>query len=272
MSHILHRALAGFCDLLMTPFATMNPWVGLAVLSFLISVLAMAVYKVCSNPAAIARARNRAVARVLELRLFKDDLAGIFGAFGRILGATGGYVGRSLVPLAVLIVPVSLFLVQMAAWFEFKPLNIGETTIVAVSLPDGDDTMSDDVVVSASPGFAPATEVLRIPSEQRIVQKFRVLDAGEHFLDVSARGSDIRMEVITGSGLGRINASQVQHGALLSPGASYLPEDTALSAVEVQYPPRELTVAGVAINWILASLVLALAFGLLLKPVFRVEF
>ena len=94
----------------------------------------MGLFRVASNPVAIRRGRNRTIARTLELLLFRHDLRVSLSACRRILGANVVYLGQFGRPFLVSVVPLCLIYVQMAEWFEHRPLRVGETATVEMGL------------------------------------------------------------------------------------------------------------------------------------------
>ena len=63
---------AGF-DILLMPLRTESPWPGMLAASLLAALVATTILKWTSNPHAIRRRRDRAIARVLEMALFRHD-------------------------------------------------------------------------------------------------------------------------------------------------------------------------------------------------------
>src|SRR5437870_2531070 len=99
--------LNGFTDLfvgtLLRQFS--RPWPGLLAASLVTSIAMLLVIRLVSSPAAIRRAKDRLVARVLELVLFRHDARVSFTAGGRILAANLAYLQTLLWPVVFSIVP-----------------------------------------------------------------------------------------------------------------------------------------------------------------------
>src|SRR5688572_30813388 len=66
------------------------------------ALFALAIYKVISNQAAIRDAKDKIIAYLLELRLFRDDLRVLLRAQGGVFASIGRYVGHSLLPMIVM--------------------------------------------------------------------------------------------------------------------------------------------------------------------------
>ena len=65
------------------------------------ALFALAIYKAVSNQAAIRDAKDKIVAHLLELRLFRDDLRVLLKAEGRVFASIGRYLGHSMLPMVV---------------------------------------------------------------------------------------------------------------------------------------------------------------------------
>src|SRR5712692_10137961 len=122
------------CDLLLWPFVDLHPLIPLAVFSFFTGVMMLVAYRFTSNQAAIRRAKDKMQAHVLAVRLFQDQLGVVLRSYGRILGATLGYLRLSLVPLLVMFMPLALLLVQLDARFAYRPLRAGEQVLLRVQV------------------------------------------------------------------------------------------------------------------------------------------
>ncbi len=99
----------------------------------------LVVFKYTSNQRAIKRVRDDISANLLTLKLFKDNTSAVLKAQGRLLLGAGRLLVLALVPMAVMIVPVTLLLGQLSLWYEKRPLPVGEEAIVVMRLGGGTD-------------------------------------------------------------------------------------------------------------------------------------
>jgi hypothetical protein len=58
---------------------------------------------------------------------------------------------------------------------------------------------------------------------------------------------------------------------VLYPGEPPLPGGTAVRSVEILYPAKSLRAFGFGVHWLVAYLILSIAFGFAFKGVFKVE-
>ena len=143
-------AVTRLFDAVFYPFRNLSPWISLTVLSCLTGIFMLLVFRFTSNQRAIRRVKDRMQAHLLEVRLFSDQLSVVIKAYGRILRWSAAYLGQTLVPLAVMTVPLVILLTQMdfrlghetlrpQDAFLIKVLAAGNASIEEASLrvPDG---------------------------------------------------------------------------------------------------------------------------------------
>jgi hypothetical protein len=270
----LNRLFNGVGNVLIGGLAALYPWGPLVLLSLLVAVVALIVFKFCSNQEAIKRAKGVMLARILEIRLFKDDLLGIFSAFGRIFGAVGVYLSRTLRPVIVMLIPVMLLLFQLGAWYEYAPLGEQEAFLVVVEVDK--DVSTREITLEASPAFNVETPGFRVPGEKEVVWRLRVVDTGpQGWIRLEVGDNTLEQEIQLKNGTGPVNALRVREGRwaqLMNPGTEPIPGDVPVQRIEVRYASRELQVAGIDTHWVLVLLVLSLVFGLILKRPLGIEF
>ena len=261
-------------DLLMMPVRINTAWPGIISFSILVAILAMVTYKYTSNQLALRDARNRLLARVLEIRLYQDDILGVFGIILRILASSLSYIKESLRPLLVMIVPVSLILMQMAAWFEYQPLEPGDSAILTVSCDKTIDVLSVDLTATAGDGLVLETDALRSPEESVVTWRIGARTLGDSWVDVSLGDVVLRKQIRISNNLQKVSPKRVRSrlwDSLLYPVEPFIGKTSPIRSISVSYPKRMLYAGQVRVDWGLAFLVLTLAFGLLLKPIMRVE-
>lgn len=263
-------------DGFLQPFT--SPWAALTAAALLTAVLALVVFRLCGRQGALRRRKAQMQARLLELDLFKHDLAGVFGAFGRILVSIARYLAASLPALLVLLVPVGLLLVHLADWFECRPLRPGQATVLVVQLADVADPRKVAVSAAASPGIVIEAGPFVAARSGELLWRIRpgVPDANG-WIEITLDGKALRKRVCSAAAgrFVRVSQERVRGGVwagLMHPGEARLPAEGAAVSLRVLYPRRELLLAGTPVNWVLALVVLSLVFAGLLKRPLKVEF
>lgn len=259
-------------NLLVDPWLRLfrSPWPAMLAASFIFALLALVVFKFCSNQGQLRRARNRAVARLLELHLFRDDPRAVFGIAARIFAETARYAARSLPPLLALLVPGGLFIIQLSGWFQYRPLVPGEATLLTVSL-----AREAEVRAEVSPGLTLETSAFRSPRAREVAWRLRAGEgAGQAWIELTADGQVERKSVAASRELRKVSPLRASVGLwkrLANPAEPRLPEAGALREIRVDYPRRVWSVGLVRVNWVVALFVLSLGFGLVLRYPLRVE-
>ena len=262
-------------DAVLAPFRAAGPWPMMIWASLVTAAFALVVIRLTGDREALRRARGRQTARALEILLFKDDMAVSFGALGRLFAAVLAYQKQFLRPLLVMLVPVVLFMIQLAGWFDARPLRPGETAVVKAVFGVGAPTRTVAATLSVSDNLAGDTLPLRIPVASEIAWRCSARSAGPGWVELDTGAVKIRKDVIVTEKPARVSKRRVMPGfwaELANPGESPLPPDTPVIAVEMGYPPSRLMLGTRRVHWLLAFFVLTMVFGALLKRPFGAEF
>jgi hypothetical protein len=154
------------------PFVA-RPQLGLFLFSVVTAVLALLVWKYTSNQRAITRAKDRIKAHFLAMSLFMDSLGVLLGSIARTFGAIFAYLGRQLLPLAIMMVPILPMLVQVDSLYSFAPLTVdttgkarGSVAQVVVTVDPKVDLTRTPVELRAPAGVIAATRGVRIAFPQ----------------------------------------------------------------------------------------------------------
>lgn len=260
------------CDLVLRPASRLGPWAGLLVVSLLAGAGALWVIKRVTNQGAVRRTRNRLIARVLELVIYKDDVAGVFGAFGRILMAMGPYLRENLKPLVVLIVPFILVMTQLAAWYEWRPVRAGESLVLTAHLAEGQDM--DAMNLAVAPGLDVEAGPVRVPRLGEVSWRVRGVEDGTHLATLSGGSEDVAKQAAVSSASAPVSPLRASGGAwtlLMYPRERHLPGGAGIERIELAYPQGELHLGGRRVHWLVAFFVLTMIFALALRGPMKVE-
>ncbi len=262
-------------DLLFIPFRSMNPWVGMVIVSFLTGLLMLVIFRYTSNQAGIKKVKNKIKAHLLELRLYKDSLGLSMKAQGNILLANLKYITHSFKPLLVMIVPVILILIQMNFWFGYESLKPGEQTLLKVKLEEGYNPLQTDLVLEPAPEIVIETPPLRIEVYSEINWRISSQKSGIHHVDVVVAGRKISKTIATDtkplSKLSPIKHRKKFVDELFYPVEAPIAKDFPVKSIEVLYPAKRLNFLGFDIHWLIAYFALSIIFGFAFKGIFKVE-
>ena len=163
---LVNSALRGLFDVILLPARFVPEFVSLAVISLLVGIGMLMVFKRTSNQAAIAATKAKLHAGVFEIRLFNDDLR---------------YLGLSLVPLLWMIVPFVLVMAQLQFQYGYEGFQPGDEVVVKVELADDWRADLPQVDEGARPpaelvtvvGATDETPAVWLPSRNEIVWRVK---------------------------------------------------------------------------------------------------
>jgi hypothetical protein len=252
-----------------------QPWPGLVVVALATSIALLLVIRWVSSPAAIRRSKERLIARVLELVLFRHDARVSFTAGGRILAANLAYLRTLLGPVAVSAVPCILILSQLSCWYAWRPLKAGEAALIEVKLREGFPVLEQSVSLSVPTCARVETAGVRVLAPPEVAWRLRAEQDGSDWIDIVVGDqAPVRKQLVVGEALQKVSARRSSRGiweSLLYPAEPPIDKASSIVAVDVRYPPRLLYLGNAEVDWVLAFVILTMVFGLLLKRPLRVQ-
>lgn len=258
----------GLFSLILKPFRSVDPWWGMLAVSLVSSVVLLLIFKFTSNQRAVKLSKDRFLAYMLELALFRHDVLANMRSMGRMLIADLAYIRTLAVPLCVGLVPFVLIAAQLSSWFGARPLREGESFIVTARFADEFPVMEQKITVEGAGGIQSETYPVRVPLVNEMTWRFRAGESGSHWIDFNVNGQEFRKEVAVGPALQRISRERVQSGVwreLLNPAEPVLPDKAPVTGIEVIYPEGGFPVWGVNVDWFITFMVLTLLFAVILK-------
>lgn len=275
MMWFLNSALGKLFDVLFLPFRQLNPWFGMAFISLLTGLLMLFIFRLTSNQEGIRKVKDKIKAHLLELRLFKDSFNISLKAQGQILRHNLRYLGYSLKPMLVMIIPLLLILVQLNLWFGYEPLRPGESSILKVKLEENVNPMELGIALEISSGIEAETTPLRLEEQKEIDWRIRAASRGVHELIINVGGQRIPKTIaVDQAPLSEISPVKVKRqffDEVLNPGEKPLSPQAPVKSIEVVYPPKRMNFFGLRLHWLIAYFALSILFGFALKRPFKVE-
>jgi hypothetical protein len=265
--HSLSRRLFAVA---LDPLERLPPLVGLVGVSAVSGVALILVFRWSSNPAAIRAARREAQAHLLAVRLYRDDLAVVFRAQARFLGALGRYLRHMAVPFAVMSVPFALLFAQLDARYGSRALYPGERVIVEAIV-----SRVDDWALEAAEGVEVEAGPVRIAERGEIDWRIVAKSPGRWPIVLSGGGRTIEKEVrvsadIVGAPLRRM-ASGVS-SLFLAPAEPAIDDGAGVRTIEIDYPTLPLAFFGYRTSWIVVFLIVSAGVAFALRRTVGVEF
>ena len=262
-------------DLLLFPFRTLAPIWGIVFLSLLSGILILLVYKAVSNQEKIKTLKKRIWGHFFGIYLFRDEPTQILKAQVCLMGSVFRYLGHSIRPLLVLIIPIILICIQMQLRYGHNNLQPGDEYIVSATLAPPDRVLTAPVELRASSGITIQTPPLRIPESNEVDWRIKINDTGRHSLTFVTDSGDFARTLDISPRISRIYPT-IKRASLSArleyPGQNFLPGNSSLNSVTISYPPAEINLFGIKLHWIIWYFILAMIFGFALKKPLRVEF
>jgi hypothetical protein len=248
------------------PVGVLPGWLSATVVAGVTGVLLLAVFKYTSDQRAIQRVRNDINAHLLALKLFKDSARVSLRAQGRILDGAFWLFVLAVVPMLVMAVPVTLLLSQLALWYQARPLQVGEDTVITLKL--NGDAGSAWPAVSLQPTDTIEVTVgpVRVRSKREVCWNVKARERGSHRLVFQVGDQPSSKELAIGDGLMRVSKARPGwdwSAILLNPAEQPFRPGHPVRSIEIDYPHRSSWTSGTdawVIYWFVVSMVAALCF------------
>ena len=267
----LNIAASAVGRIVLMPTGVMPGWLSNTLISCLAGVGMLYMFKLTSNQKAIGRVRDGIKADLLTMKLFKDSLPVTLAAQGRLLGGAGALFVNSLIPLAVMMVPICLLLSQMGLWYQFAPLPAdGQAVVVMKLAADGD---MPTVTMQGSDAYEVVAGPLRAPAGHEVWWEIRGRQPGQHQMTFDVGGEQITKSLSVGEGLMRVSKLRPDRtfmDVLLHPGEPSFQADSPVQWIDIQYGLRDSWTSG-ADNWVIFFFIASLVFALAFKGVLGVR-
>lgn len=253
----------------------LGPFWSLVVISLLGGVFMVWLFGKVSNQEKIKSTRSRMSAELIGLRLFKDDLRVFFRIQWDILVWTLRYFKYSLIPMAIIMVPVITILTQLNLHYAARPLEVGEQTLVKVKLNDKDLlSRNPEITLNAGDGLVVETQGIRIPETGEIAWRVRGATPGKYDMEVGIGDEKVSKQLSVGGRREGVSTLRSGEGWLtnyLYPGEPPIPGQSAVKSIEVMYPELDISIFGWSMNWLILFFVLSMVFGFALKDTLGVS-
>lgn len=265
---VVNAALRSAFDVLLLPFRSLPPIVGLLVVSLVVSILILLVFKKTSNQARLEAVKRQIHACLFELRLFSDDLPAILRAQGEILRHNLRYLGLSSVPMLVMLLPLVLVIAQLQFHYGYRGLRPSEHFLVKVQLKEGRADTRPAAALEAPAGLAVVTPPVWIPSERELAWRLRADQPGDYELKLRLDGQEYAKTAQVSNAVRRRSPVRLEPGLvnqLLYPAEDPLPRESPIASITVGYPEDDVSVLGWPVNWLVLFFVLSVGFAFALR-------
>lgn len=267
----LNSTLGTTFEVLLSPFRSLPPMVGLLVVSVLASIGMLYVFKWTSDQEAMEETKRQIHAGLFEIRLFSDDMRAIFRAQLDILRHNLTYFRLSLPPVAWMIVPFVLLVIQLQFHYGYQNPGIGEPVIVKVKLRV--DAAGPDLRLVAPAGAQVDSPMLWIGAENEADWRVVAEEPGRHELEVHVGGETLTKTFTVSDQVVRrspVRPSSSFLDQLIWPVEPPVPADSPVESIELTYEDAGVSLLGLEMHWIIAFFILTIAIAFALRKPFGV--
>jgi len=234
-------------DPLLAPFGEEHAWFDLIFWSVAGGIVALIVYKYVSNQAGIERAKNAIKVHLLEIRLFKEDIAVVLGATGRILLKNSLYLGHNILPMLVMIVPMMTILFQLEAHYAHDPLPVGSVSLLTLKMdgrqpgvPDTATGLAKAVRLELPAGLSLDAPPVRT-ADGEIAWRLLAEQPGDHVASIHVGDEIVEKRIAVGGPPRKVPVLRTKGmEGLLYPGEPGLPAESSVYSARLSYPERDL--------------------------------
>jgi uncharacterized membrane protein (DUF106 family) len=272
MINLFNRTFLKIFDLILWPFSGSHSVLGLAVLSILTGICMLWIFKHISNQEGIRKVKNHLKGHFLELRLYRDDPVLSLKAIRDIFMENSRYILYAVRPMIVMMIPVMIILIQLAARYENRPLFPGEQAICSVYLKQG--IPADSVILETGGGIRVETPSLHTIDDNGLHWRICAPEQGSWPILFYWNEQTIQKTVFVDSSRHTLAARVYSSNDLrtfLSPGEMSLRSSGFISRIEIGYPSQALSIAGFHVHWLIIFLIVSVAIGYTFKGIMHVE-
>ena len=271
-----------FFDVLWWPLSGTPRYLDIMIISAISALIFLVIFKKTSNQKMITRYKNRMIAHILEIRLYKDQPVLTLKSIIRIIWYNIVYL-RYALPSLIVILPVLLIIsIQINNRYGYMPMKVGNPFIIRVDMARRHTldipNISQKIYCTTSKGIEIETVPLVVASQPSIFWRARLtsLEADRPIVKITIDETNgtIEKKIYTGN-LKRRFAPQMTkwhlRHLLLNNAENFIPQESSFESVRVNYKRAGYSFLVWETDSIVLYFILTLIFGFVFKPIFRVN-
>jgi hypothetical protein len=256
-----------------------SPLAIVVILSLVVGLLMVVLFGYTSDQKAIGIAKDQLKAHLLAVRLYRDQIPVVMGSYGKILRGTGRYLKLAFKPLLYVIIPITFLIVQIDRYLGQAPVPVNAPFLMTVHLSDQYvSSLTADALNSVTLNLPPEITMtappLHIATESEIVWRFTAWREGRYEVKIADGRSSVGKAICIGNALPRISAVRLRGqfwNRMFSSAEPALPAHSPIESISINYPDRNIDIAGYGMNWIWLFFVLSMAAGFIFKELLGIK-
>jgi uncharacterized membrane protein (DUF106 family) len=268
----LSNPTAGYAAVLAASSWLTSPLAIVIALSLVVGLLMVVLFGYTSDQKAIGIAKDQLKAHLLAVRLYRDQIPVVMGSYGKILRGTGRYLKLAFKPLLYVIVPITLLMVQVDRYLGQTPIAVNAPFLLTVHATTGEAL--NDAALELPPEITMTAPAVHVVAENEVVWRLAGVKDGRYALKISAGGQSVGKAVCIGGGLPRISTVRLRGKfweRMFSSAEPALPSLSPIDSISINYPDREIDVAGYGMNWIWMFFILSMVAGFVFKELLGIQ-
>ena len=249
-----------------------NPFFLVCVISVVVGLVMVVMFRYTSNQKAIGRAKDQLKAHLLAVRLFQDQLPVVMRAYGRILSGTARYLRLAFAPLLIAIIPITWLIVELDRYFGWESLQPGQAFLLEAKVNNADALNS--VELQLPPEISASAPAVHDVAGNSVSWRLVAASDGNYNVKVTGGGEGLSKQVQVSSRLQRLSPERLRAlwwKRTFTSTEPALPAGGLVQAISVNYPPREVGVFTWKANWILWFFFISLIAGFVFKSALGIE-
>jgi uncharacterized membrane protein (DUF106 family) len=267
---VLNSAIDAVLRAFYAAFGWAPPFVGLTVLSALVGVAMLWVFRRTSNQERMKAVKRKVYASLLELRVYADEPGVTWRAQKSLFGANLRYMGLALKPALWMAVPMVVLLIHLEAFYGRAPLPVAQDALVTMGMSESWSPEAPAPALAAPEGVEVEGPPVRAVDVREVSWRIRPRGDVSGELRFQVAGQTVTKSIEAGVRQRYVPGKSVRSAveAVWNPGGSV--DSPQVEWIEVRYPDASLRVFGVTMNWLVWFFVVSMAAALALKKRFGV--
>ena len=238
-----------------------------------------------SDQKAIGVAKDQLKAHLLAVRLYRDQIPVVMGSYGKILRGTGRYLKLAFKPLLYVIIPITLLMVQIDRYLGQTPIPTNAPFLLTVRLGEpssnvraSEQSLAIDAMNGISIDLPPEIQMtappVHINADNEIVWRLAGSKEGRYTVKVALGDQSAGKTVCVGDDLPRISTIRLRGHfweRMFSSAEPALPENSPIESISINYPDRNIEIAGYGMNWIWLFFILSMVAGFIFKEILGIQ-